>query len=363
MTSETKDNDVIEGDILDETPALVVPSGTALQALTRGEIDGQIATAKQYPRSIQKFGKTAIAMATIDQQTAESCSYTLARSSKEGASNTFSGPSIRLAEIAACCWGNMRYSSRVIAVEETVVVAQGTCHDLETNLAVQVEARRSIMTSSKKGKKPVRYGNDMIAVTAQAACSIAMRNAILKVIPGALVKPIFQAARRTAVGDAKTLTERRDGALAWFKAKEVPPEKVFEWLGIAGPAEFTLDHLADLQGLRNAIMDGVTSVTEVFFADKPADGTKVSTGSVDDAIAKGKKPAPKKDAAPEATGKTLTPQDVAIMISTATAEYALELYDKHVGPDASTDEAGRELIGNAYKARVEALKGGAENGP
>ena len=75
-------------------------------------------------------------------------------------------------------------------------VAEAIAHDLETNIAVSVEARRSIIT--KTGQ---RYPEHMINTTAMAALSIAERNAILKVIPKGLVDLVYEAAFKTANGD------------------------------------------------------------------------------------------------------------------------------------------------------------------
>lgn len=63
-------------------PLEVISEGT-LEQITRGEIDMQIATAKKYPRSISKFKAKALEMATLDEETAESCFYNLPREGKE----------------------------------------------------------------------------------------------------------------------------------------------------------------------------------------------------------------------------------------------------------------------------------------
>lgn len=55
------------------------------------------------------------------------------------------------------------------------MTAQGVFHDLERNVAITYEVRRRIV--DKNGR---RYKPDMIGVTANAACSIALRNAILR---------------------------------------------------------------------------------------------------------------------------------------------------------------------------------------
>lgn len=245
----------------DEGPPLEVPSGEALAALNRSEIDIQIATAKRWPRSLTAFKKSVLEMATLDEATAQGCYYTLSRGYGRD-KKVFSGPSVRLAEIAVANWGNLRCGSRVIAIEDTMIVAQGACFDLEKNTAFTTEVRRGIMTSAKDGKEPRRYGNDMIIVTGNAACSIAFRNAAFKVIPQALLKDAYQGARRVVLGDLRTLAERRAGALNWYLSRGATPAMVFAWCGVRGEEEITLDHLADLYGLKTAIDDGEITVKE-----------------------------------------------------------------------------------------------------
>jgi hypothetical protein len=49
-----------------------------------------------------------------------------------------------MAEIAVSCWGNVRYGARVIEETDRFIVAQGVCHDLETNVYNAIEVRRRI---------------------------------------------------------------------------------------------------------------------------------------------------------------------------------------------------------------------------
>ena len=48
--------------------------GDALRQIARAEIDVQVATAKEYSRSVDAFIDKATTMATIDGDTAASCS-------------------------------------------------------------------------------------------------------------------------------------------------------------------------------------------------------------------------------------------------------------------------------------------------
>ena len=149
----------------------------ALEALNRSEIDMQIATAKKYPRDIMASINKVVALATVDENTAEECFYSLKRRGSDG--DTFiTGPSVRLAEIVAASWGNIRVAAQVVGNDGKFITARGTCIDLETNNAVSVEVQRRIC--DKYGKT---YSEDMQVVTGNAAAAIAFRNAIFKVVP------------------------------------------------------------------------------------------------------------------------------------------------------------------------------------
>ena len=107
---------------------------------------------------------------------------------------------------------NLRYGSRIVGEDDKWVIAQGMAHDLETNVAMTIEVRQRI--TDKYGK---RYLDDMVVVTANTACAIALRNAIFKVVPKTFVDSIYESAKRVAIGDATTLASRRQKALEYFQ--------------------------------------------------------------------------------------------------------------------------------------------------
>lgn len=250
-----------------------VPATGILQVVGTGEVDVQIATAKRYPRSIAVFKKVAMDMATLDEETAEACFYALPRDGK-----TVEGPSARLAEICASAWGNMRIEARMVGEDDRFVTSRGTAWDLQANVAIAYEVKRRITTSAKFGKEAKKYTDDMIGVTSNAASSIALRNAVFKVIPAAYWKPIYHACRKAAVGDIKTLANRRAAMLEHFQKMGVTGDQVFALLGVKGPEDITLDHLATLKGLATALKDGETTIEEAFgqITSPPKPGQRVS---------------------------------------------------------------------------------------
>lgn len=250
----------------DVKPAEVV-APTALAAIVGAEIDRQIATARAFPRSLDLFRKKALSLATLDDEVAESCFYVLGRKAKGGGEEKkIEGPSVRLAEIVAAAYGNLKVAARVIEITAREVVAEGVAIDLEANNAMSAEVRVPIV--NRDGR---RYSADMINVTANAACAKARRNAVFAVVPFAIVKPIYEQAKATAVGTEATLKDRREKTLAGIEKAGVSRARVFAALGVSGIDDINLERLEELKGWCSAIKDGERSVDEVFPKDPPAD--------------------------------------------------------------------------------------------
>lgn len=237
----------------DTTEVLTAESGT-VALLNKGEIDMQIATAHKYPRSIKSFRNEALAMVTLNETIAQECIYSLPRDGKN-----IEGPSARFAEVIVSAWGNSRAGARVVSDQGDFVTAQAVFHDLEKNVAITYEVQRRIVDRQGRRFKP-----DMIGVTANAACSIALRNSILKGVPKAFWADLYESARSTAIGDMQTLANRRARALGVLQKMGVQPAQVFLYLGIAGEEDLTLEHLGTLFGITTAIRDGDTTPEQAF---------------------------------------------------------------------------------------------------
>lgn len=229
-------------------------SSEPMQVGSRAEVDVQIATAHAYPRSVAIFKEESTALVTENEVVAESCFYALPRDGK-----TIEGPSIRFAEIVAACWGNLRTGGRVVGEDAEFVLAQGVAHDLQRNLYISIDVRRRI--ANKHGR---RYNADMIATTGNAAVSIALRNAILRVIPEVFWGDQFYAARKTAIGDITTLANRREDCVNHFAKMGVTEAQVCAAIGKERVGDIGLDELATLRGFANALRDGDASVESVF---------------------------------------------------------------------------------------------------
>jgi hypothetical protein len=245
--------DAAEGALVTTTEA------GALAQLNASEIQQQIATAHAFPRNVKTFRDEVQSLATLTADVAEECSYSLPRKDKEGNSVPIIGPSARFAEIVAMSWGNCHAAARVVDDKGTHVVAQGVFWDLQKNARITYEVSRSIVY-----RNGGRYSADMIGVTGNAACSIALRNAILKGVPKAFWADLWEQSRKVAVGDAHTLAERRTVAFKKLALLNVSPEMILAKLKRASAADITLDDLGLLLGVYQALKEGDSTVEEQF---------------------------------------------------------------------------------------------------
>lgn len=225
-------------------------------ALSRAEIDRQIATARTYPRSIDRAVKNILTLATLDEETSESCIYALPRGGKP-----IKGPSARFAEIVASQWGNCRIGGRVVHVDKTekFVEAEGIFHDLETNMVRCALVRRRI--SDKHGRI---LSEDLIIVTGNAAASIASRNAILAGVPRAVWRKAYERCEQVIAGTSETLTVTVDKTMKAFAAFGVTPERVCSAIDIGGIADIKVDHIPLLRGMYATLKNGEATVEEMF---------------------------------------------------------------------------------------------------
>lgn len=236
----------------------------------RAQIDMQVATAKQYPRSITGALREAESLACMDEDTAGSMLYGLRRSGK-----VIEGPSVRLAEVMVHSWGNLRMDADIVGEDKAFVTAMALCWDLEKNVGVRIRVKRRI--TDKKGG---RFNDDMIGVTSNAALSIAFRNAAFKVIPRAFTDRIYRKARTASLGKGGTLAQKRQNLVEHFGKMGIRPEEIFAVLDVKGIDDVMEDQLVTLRGLANAIKEGEQSVESIF---RPA-ATSEKTASLNEAL-------------------------------------------------------------------------------
>ena len=238
----------------DELEIVPVVSAEVVEATERAQISEIVATAKKWPRDTEDCVKRAIKRATASREIAEGCHYSIPRDGKY-----ITGPSIRLAKIMCQCWGNCRHTTMLVGNDGSFVKVRAIFYDCESNHLSGEEVGRSIVN-----KKGVRYSQDMIQTTAAAAASIALRKAILNVIPDEYVEAVSKAAKRKIYSSEVPIGERRQKMLDKFASRQISKEQVLASLKYQKLEQITAEDCDQLAGMFTSIAEGLASKDELF---------------------------------------------------------------------------------------------------
>lgn len=254
---------------LEEGIQIIEAGVEVFQAQERAAIDSQIATARQFPRNLRKVLENSIVIVTMDQETAKACRY-----AKPVGGKTINGPSVHLARIICQQYGNIRVQQRIKSIDNKTIVAEAVAFDLETNYAVCVEARRSIL--KKDGR---RYEESTIETNAMAIMAIAERNAVLKVIPKTIIDKVYSEANAFAFGDLSDRTKFLKARNSVFnKLKNDFGISEIDAVRIAGvntKEAVNADHVINLSGIAQSLKDKEITIEELLKTNKTPEQKKV----------------------------------------------------------------------------------------
>ena len=256
------------------------------------EAQGKLTLAKKFPRS----------MTAAISDFLEACnSPAFAATAFYSVPNRGSGPSIRFAEEAARCYGNFVYGHRELSrgdgKSEIVVYAW----DMEKNNESPRQITVMHILDTKNGPKKLVDQADIDNKIANVA-SKQMRGRILALMPKHMIAAGIEACKRTlAGGGEKPISERILGMSQAFGRFGVTGVHLTAHLG-HGIDDTTIDELADLMGIYNAIKDGAKA-SEYFKLNADGEDASASTAAAianrgkAGAAAVSAKPAPAKPAA------------------------------------------------------------------
>lgn len=226
----------------------VLPPSEPPRVFSISELETQVAVAKRYPRDVSRALLDLRVLATESREIAQKMYYSLKRGTKR-----IEGASIRFAEALVYVWGNLRVYGRVVEVGESELVAEGYAWDIQVNAAIAKQVRRRIVNS-----EGIRYNTDMIVVTGNAAISLAIRNAVLSIVPPSLWTPAYEASLQAALGEGKDIKQIRAEWIAWWEEQGRTKVELWAYLGISGPRDLKANELRHLLGLKTAIDEGLT---------------------------------------------------------------------------------------------------------
>ena len=231
------------------------------------EAQGKLVIAKRFPRNeIQAFAN----MKKACQRTglANKAFYSYPRGGE-----TVSGPTIRLAEELARCWGNIDFGIKELSQDNGKSEMQAYAWDLETNtMSVQnftnPHAKDSIPVYPVllRGTVPPSL-RDIYENNANMA-GRRLRARILAVLPADFVEEAVAECRKTLAGKNNIpLTDRVRKMVVEFEKLGVTQEMIEKRLG-RGLDTMTAEDLTDYIGIFNSLKDKNTKVSEWFEYEK-----------------------------------------------------------------------------------------------
>lgn len=262
------------------------------------EAQGKLTLAKKFPRDVTA-AHTELMAACQQMSLATVAFYKVPR----GQGNV-TGPSIRLAEEIARCWGNIQYGHKELSRTEGKSEVEVFAWDMQTNLYASRQLTVMHVMDTKDGPKRLRDQKDIDDKISNVA-SKQLRGRIMAILPKWLTEAAQAKCRETAQtgGGDKPLQQRVRDMAAAFAAIGVTTSQLAAYL--EHPLENTTgDDLVDLLGVYTAIGEGARVAD--YFDMAPAVEKKADTGAGINAIASGAQPA-KPAAAPAAAPATAAP--------------------------------------------------------
>ena len=235
------------------------------------EARGQIQIAKMFPRSVSG-AITEFLDACKSPEFAEKAFYSVP--------NRGSGPSIRFTEEAARCYGNFEYGHRELSRMNGTKEVPGRSEvevyawDKEKNNFSRRQITVVHTVDTKYGPKILTDQTDIDNRIANVA-SKQQRGRILALLPKAMVQAGDAECKRTiAGGNEKPLSQRIIAMANAFSRFGVSDTILSKYLGHAVD-NTTIDELADLMGIYNALKDGAKA-SEYFNLHDDAEKTGAS---------------------------------------------------------------------------------------
>jgi hypothetical protein len=269
----------------------------ALVAKARAEIEARYAMAMHRPRNMDQV-RAMIMKEARRPGFAASAIY------RKPVGDGVEGLSIRFAEAAARCFGNIAMEVTQIYDDEHSRIMRVSATDLESNVVwpVDVTVSKTVERRTlRKGQQAVAertnsYGDRVYVVEASdddilnkqgALVSKALRTCILRIIPGNLQDEAYDVCNAILKdAAAKDPDAARNAACDAFAGQGIQPTDLESWLGhkldVATPAE-----IEQLRRLFVAIRDGEATWPEALAQRGEQIATKAPKSRTEVAVAKG----------------------------------------------------------------------------
>jgi hypothetical protein len=239
---------------------------TTQQAMARHEIEGALILARRFPRNEDDAFARVVKSCNRWTFASMAC-YSYPRGGQQ-----IQGPSVNLAREMARCWGNIRYGFDVVSDAGESRTVRGWAWDLETNAKSSQDATFAKLVYRKKGGWTKPDERDLRELTNKHG-AIAVRNALLAILPPDLREDAIRASKETLAKDAaKDPDEARKRLVVAFQGIGVRVEDLELFLGHP-LRQVTPEEIAELRGVWKSISDGNSMWAEYVKDKQPKTAT------------------------------------------------------------------------------------------
>ena len=234
------------------------------------EAQGKLIIAKNFPRD-EHLAYAKVIEACKRKSLAEKAIYSFPRSG-----STISGPSIRLAEELARCWGNVDFGIKELSQKDGESEMSAYCWDMETNTMSSQTFVVAHVRDTKKGQVRLTEQRDIYENNANMA-GRRLRARILAILPPDLVEAAVNECRKTLAGNNDTpISDRINKMVAAFAKFGVKIETIEKRLGRKIDT-MTTEDISEYIGIYNSLKDGNSAISDWFDVKLNADKSKELT--------------------------------------------------------------------------------------
>ena len=227
------------------------------------EVQAAVAAAKNFPRD--PVAATDRVLQSCTRQTlAEQAVYSYPRGGQ-----TVTGPSIRLAEAIAQCWGNIQYGVRELITSSDGTVIEAYAHDVETNTRVSRTFRVAHKRSARGRTQTLSDPRDIYEMTANQGAR-RVRACILAVIPGDVIDAALRQCELTLANTATVDDDSVAKLVAAFGEVGVTAEQLSHRLGGKHLSAMSSAEMISLRRVYQTLRDGMAKPAQFFPERTPA---------------------------------------------------------------------------------------------
>lgn len=232
------------------------------------EAQGKLVIAKRFPRD-QAAAFQALMESCSRPGLAEEAIYSFPRGGQK-----VTGPSIRLAEELARCWGNIDYGLRELSRRDGESEMEAYAWDLQTNTMSSQKFTVKHIRDKREGNQVLTDERDIYEIGANMGAR-RLRARILAIIPGDLADAAVAKCRETLAGGSEVpLADRIRSVVAEFGKLGVKAALIEKRVG-KKLDDLLPDDLVELRGIYKSLRDGMSKPSD-WFGDEAKPTSKVA---------------------------------------------------------------------------------------